>query len=262
MSALPGLTTRCLGRSFVHLDEVDSTNNYCKDNAATLPHGAVVLADFQTGGKGRLGKSWSNPRGHTLSFSILLKENIRLEDMTLLPLLAGLGVCRGLDSLCGLEFAIKWSNDVLCQGKKVCGILCESRISAAGSELSAVIGIGVNLLQTCEDFAQLDLVYANSLFLATGRSYLPEQAASAVLNELEPVLDSFIAGGFQPLREAYKARCITLGRQVLIRQNEVEQEVFARDIAPDGSLLCTMADGKTQKINAGETSVRGIYGYA
>jgi len=262
MDHLDGLTTSCFGRSFLHLDEVDSTNNYLKTHAATLPHGTAVAAKRQFGGKGRMGKSWSavEDDGHSLAFSLLLRDSICAEDLTLLPLLTGIGVCRAVAQMSGCAPKIKWSNDVLLEDKKLCGILCESRL-LPGEPLFAVLGMGVNLLQTREEFDRLALVYATSLLLATKKCYAPLPTAARILSELEPVWDTYKSRGFAALKAEYLQLCITIGRQVRILRDGQSVEALAQDIADDGSLICTGADGKTLLVSAGEASVRGVYGY-
>ena len=257
MTELQGLSTALLGRHFCYLKETPSTNLYCKEHAATLPHGAAVVAGCQTQGRGRLGKSWSDRAGQGLALSVLLKQQ-PLASLPLLPLVCGLGVARGLEKLCGLPFALKWSNDVLHGGKKVCGILCESQIS--GKDTFAVLGIGVNVTQTPEDFSNLNLVYAKSLFMATAKIFEISAVGAFILNELEPILQVFENSGFSALLPEYRQRCVTLGRQVQVEWEGATVTGIAVDIAADGSLLCKI-NGTLCAVRAGETSVRGLYGY-
>lgn len=256
---LPGLGTRYLGRQFRLLDEVDSTNNYLKEHAARLGHGAAVIALHQTGGKGRLGRSWQVPRGSSLMMSFLLKDG-DAERLTRLPLLVALAVRGALAGLCGVSFDIKWSNDVLCRGGKVCGILCEGRTAATGPPC-VVVGLGVNLTQTEEDFARLGLVYASSLYLATGKKYDLFAVGAKILEEMERILEEYRQNGFDPLLDRYRRHCVTLGRTVRVTLGGAVREGRAVDIAADGSLLCEM-DGRIVPVSAGEATVRGLQGYA
>lgn len=255
--ALPGLTTRMLGRHWLHLPTVDSTNNYCRERADTLPDGCAVTARVQTGGKGRLGRGWNDQPDCGLALSILLRGG-NPEQAAYLPLLAGLAVCEGVEALCGARCALKWSNDVLIGGKKLCGILCESRVAARESHV--VVGIGVNLVHSQEDFARLGLVYATSLLLDTGNTYTVPQVTAAILNHMEPLLETCAGKGFAPLLERYRQRCVTLGKPVRVLWQGEERTGTALDIAPDGALLCDL-DGETCAVRAGEASVRGLYGY-
>lgn len=254
---LPGLKTTSLGRHWRHFEVLDSTNDYLKENAPGLPHGAAVTASSQTAGKGRLGRRWSAEPGESLALSVLLR-GWRPEELGPLPLVAGLAVCEGVEALCGIPCAVKWSNDVLTGNRKLCGILCESRMAGAGAD--AVVGIGVNLHQTGDALARLGLVYATSLFLATGKRYGAPETAAAVLNALEPLLETCRGEGFGALRERYRGRCVTLGRTVRVCRDGVEREARSVDVAPDGALLCVL-DGEIQAVHAGEVSVRGLFGY-
>lgn len=250
------LKTAWLGRSFECLEELDSTNEYLKANAFDLPHGAAVIAKRQTAGKGRLGRNWQDS-GNSLALSVLLHGQ-SIERLAMLPLVAGVAVSDALQSLTGESFPIKWSNDVLFGDKKICGILCESKIS--GGNAFAVIGIGVNLAQTREDFDCLGLVYATSLKLATGKSFEILPVAYGILNKFEPIIEDFQKKGFEAIREKYKKRCVTLGREVRVISGVTEQTGFADDIAEDGGLVLKTSGG-VKIIRAGEASVRGLYGY-
>lgn len=251
-----GIKTAWLGRRLEYFDELASTNTYLKENAGRLPHGAAVIAGKQTGGKGRLGRVWQDD-GTGLALSVLLHGQ-KPENMTLLPLIAGVAVLSAVEKLTGLPISLKWSNDVLIEARKLCGILCESRISRDGA--FAVVGMGVNLNQDREYFERLGLVYATSLKIATGKNFDAFETAAAILNELEPLLETFEKFGFSAIGQTYKSRCITLGKDVRVIINGVERTGKAVDIADDGGLICETG-GKTEIIRAGEASVRGLYGY-
>lgn len=254
---LPGLTTTYIGRSWLPLESVGSTNDYCKTNAPKLAHGTVVTTGNQTAGKGRLGRRWEDTAEKGLAMSVLLHD-WPVEQLGLLPLLAGMAVCEGLGALCGVDCRIKWSNDVLVDSKKLCGILCESRIS--GDDAFAVIGIGVNLAHSQQDWDRLGLVYAASLFSVTGKKPAAEETASALCNALELQLELFRKEGFPSLRERYKQLCVTLNKPVRVLWQGEERRGVAVDVDETGALLCDI-DGQLCAVNAGEASVRGIYGY-
>lgn len=254
---MSGYCTEWLGQHTVVLESVDSTNSWCKTNAATLEHGTVVIARSQHMGKGRLGRQWVDFGEKGLYLSVLLK-GYTPDRLGALPLLAGLAVLDAMRALCDAELSLKWSNDVLLGGRKLCGILCESIIS--GSEACAVIGIGVNVAQTSDDFAGHDLVYATSLFLATGKIEENHIIAAKILQNLEKVLEIYENDGFAQLRERYKSVCINLGKRVLFeRTNATARMATAVDIAEDGALICIGEEGMF-RVCSGEVSVRGIYG--
>jgi BirA family biotin operon repressor/biotin-[acetyl-CoA-carboxylase] ligase len=256
--SLPGLKTKWLGQRYLHLDEVDSTNS-CLMRHLDLPHGQAVTASLQTAGKGRLGRPWEAGRDRSLSLSFLLRD-WPLDRLSALPLVVGLGVCRAVEAVAGIEAAIKWSNDVLVGERKVCGILCESRITLGGLA-DVVVGLGVNLLQSAEELERLSLVYATSLLLATGKEIDPFFFASKLLGELEILLENYAFSAFPALREAYVARCLTLGREVeLIPLHGQIRRGTALGLGDEGELLCNI-EGVVTPIRAGEVSVRGLYGY-
>lgn len=252
MEELPVSCAVWCGKHWIYLDEVGSTNDYLKKG--DFPDGTVVIAGRQTAGKGRRGKSWSGaPTGQALYLSVLF-HSMKPDDMGLLPLLCGLAAARTL----GDAARIKWPNDVLLHQKKVCGILCESRIQ--GSQVSAVCGIGINLNQPAAFFVENDLPHATSLLSVTGEERPVLTEACMLLDELEPILDQYRREGFAPFLPAYQALCATLGRQVQVIRAQQTVTAQAVSIAPDGGLVCSK-DGETFVIRAGEASVRGLYGY-
>lgn len=254
---LPGLRTAWLGQNFLHLDEIDSTNSFLMRNL-DLPHGQAVTASLQNGGKGRLGRSWSGEREKGLYLSFLLRD-VALARIGALPLVVGLGVSRAVEALTGQSAPIKWSNDVLLGEKKLCGILCESRIT--GETASVVAGLGINLRHTGEELVGLSLVYATSLFLETGKIFESFPVAAQVLSEMEPLLDKYLENGFSALRQDYLSRCVNMRRQVrLIAGDGSVREGTAVDVSDEGELVCSI-DGKVVSVRAGEVSVRGLYGY-
>ena len=248
--------TAFLGRNAVWFDELDSTNAWCRENSPA--HGTAVIAGCQTAGRGRSGRGWEAAPGSSLLLSLALR-GWPVGRLGALPLVCGLGVCRALCALCGSGFSLKWSNDILFGAKKVCGILCESVLR--GQSASAVMGIGVNLTQTAREFESLGLVYAASLESATGKKIENFALAAEICRQMEPLLLELLRNGYSSLREEYKRRCITLGKEVRVITDGHERIGFARDIGGDGCLVCEIG-GALVNIYAGEASVRGIYGYA
>lgn len=243
------------------VDAVTSTNDYLKERWRSLPHGEAVFAHRQTAGKGRRGHTWAEVRpGDSMAFSVLLKETspgaLRAR-AGLLPLLCGMAVRRAL-CRAGADAAIKWPNDLVLHGRKVCGILCESGF--AGDSFYAVCGMGVNLRQTRTYFDSVELPHATSVELETGLQLTGEELAHAVLVELSPLCDTLLTKGFSALREEYEAHCATLGREVLVTISGEQLQAFAKGVGEDGALLCEK-DGRRFPVYAGEASVRGLYGY-
>lgn len=190
--------------------------------------GAVLVAAEQTAGRGRLARAWSSPPGNSLSMSVLLRPT--RGEVALLPLVVGLGVAQGLDRL-GLDARLKWPNDVLLDGLKVCGILAE--LVAADDAVAVVVGIGVNVSQTAD---QLPVPWATSLALA-GVDVSRTEAAVAVLTGVGTVAGQWLDGGWEAVAAAYAVRCDTLGRDVRVELSETDHVLgTAVGVACDGRL--------------------------
>ncbi len=224
----------------IHLPVVDSTNLYLKENA--LPVGTAVYTQNQTAGRGRMGRIWQSGGG--VALSVLVQA-----DCPELPLVASVAAARALQRLLGQPMQIKWPNDILCNGGKLCGILCE------GTAQKNVAGFGVNLTQSAADFAAAELPYATSAAILGG----PVPNAKAVARAIAAELLRILPHGFTPLRAEYRKYSVTLGRQVRILKNGQSYIGTALDVTDTGSLLVEFA-GNVQEVFSGEVSVRGIYG--
>ena len=243
-------------------ETLSSTNSYCKENAASLPHGSIVIARSQTAGRGRRGKAWvDSPPDSALAMSILLKsegdEALR-GYAPVMPLVIGVAVARAVFALSGRACTIKWPNDVLLENKKLCGILCESLV--CGDSFCLVGGFGVNLTQPRTFFDENGLPHATSIAAETGGLYTREQAADAIAAQLSSALATVQAEGFGPIRDEYAGLCINIGREVDVSVNGARMRALAVGIADNGNLICE-AGGSRFTVNAGEASVRGVYGY-
>ena len=236
--------------SLCYLDEVDSTNNWLRRELQGLQDGAAVYTGSQTAGKGRRGRSWQNQPGEALYYSRLVRRP--LKDPATLPLMVSLAGADAVEALCGRRPQVKWPNDLLFDGKKICGILCESVLEGDGA--SYILGVGINLLQTAAFFEAQGLDHAASLYSATGRRCLSRDAALALDGALTRRLESFAGGGFAALAEEYRACCINLGRQVYT--DTVRGVAAAIDDA--GRLVVRTAQGQ-EAVFTGEVTVHGIY---
>ena len=248
------LKTSVFGRAFESLGTVDSTNKYIKDRAVQLPDGFVAVAKTQTSGRGRLGRTWQSHEGE-LFMSVLIK-GLPLEKQGLVPLVGGLAAAKALGGLAGGSFLVKWPNDIVCGGKKIAGLLCETTQGGG-----CVLGIGVNLGAEQQSFEKAGLLHAGSLKTATGKTPGRLETAAAFLNELEPLVAVLCREGFAPLREEYSARCVSLQKQLRIVAGESVTEAFGKAVADDGSLVVVLGDGSEKKVFSGEVSVRGLDSY-
>lgn len=239
-----------------HLPVVDSTNTYAKTHIEDLEDRTAVWADRQTGGKGRLGRSWSSPVGNL--YLSMVFQNPRC-DISLFPLLCAVAVSRAVKAQTGANPLIKWPNDLVLNGKKICGILCESVISSG--KIQVVCGMGVNLNLGKESYSAQQLPYATSLKIETGRDYSIEAFAYAVSRELERTVDIYLEKGFSVFREEYESILVNRGKTVKVVYENQTIEATALGIVENGNLLCRKEDGSLLRINSGEASVRGLYGY-
>lgn len=252
---------RVVGCEVVCLDSVDSTNNECKRRAIQgAPTGLAVTAEVQTGGKGRRGRSFQSLAGKGLYLSVLLRPQVSLERVSQLTAWTAIAVCRAVESLCSVEPSIKWPNDVLVEGRKLCGILTELGVEGETGALSyVVVGMGTNLSQTAADFGPELADKAVSLAML-GYAVRREDLARALLNELDAMNAAFPERREEYLAE-YRRRCVTLGRELRLVRPQGERAATALDIDDDFSLLVRLPDGTEERVASGEVSVRGLLGY-
>ncbi len=243
------------GRTIVSLPSVDSTNEEAKRQGdAGAPHGTVIVADEQTGGKGRLGRRWVSPPGSGLWFSVLLRPDVLPGEAAGVTLLSAVAVCRGIRSLTGCEAKIKWPNDVVIGTKKVCGILTE--LSAEMEHIHYLIpGIGVNTGN--ESFPPELADRATSLYLETGKRVSRAALLAEVLRELEALYDTY---GVSSFPEEYRSLCVSVGRRVSLTRGGRKITGTATGIAKDGALIVMTEDGEEIAVSSGEVLVQGIYG--
>lgn len=249
------LNTEFIGKTLFVFDEIDSTNTKAKQDFQS-PDGSVFIAEHQSAGKGRLGREWDSEKGCGIYMSVLLKPNIPPENAPLITLIAGLSVCRILRTR-NFDAAIKWPNDIVINGKKVCGILTE--MSAEKDKINYIVcGIGVNVNNP--DFDDVLKVKATSLFIESNTVQCRENIFREILREFEKYYMLFSENGIEPFLSEYKKHCITLNKQISITSENQILHAVAVDIDTDGALIAE-CDGEYRKISAGEVSVRGIYGY-
>lgn len=241
----------------IYLEEVGSTNAWAKAHLDRFGTVGAVYSTNQTAGRGRLGRVWANCAGQALYYTAVLRRP--LAQPAALPLFASLAAARVLRQRYGIPCQIKWPNDLLLNGKKIVGILCESVTDARG-ETAIVCGIGINLGQGQAYFDAAALPHATSLALqgvAVDLAADPARLAGD-LTELGfgEGLAAFAADGFAACRAAYTAACINLGRRVLYDGGAG----LATDVDENGCLVVQdETDGATH-VFTGEVRVRGIYG--
>ncbi len=217
--------------------------------------GTVVLADSQTGGKGRRGRLWSSPAGVNLYCSVILRPAIMPHEAPQLTFLSAVAVARAIELTTRLTPEIKWPNDLLISGKKVAGLLNEMSAETDGINF-VILGIGVNLNMTADQFPQ-DLRHpATSLLLESGIRVDRSRFTGTMLNELDRLYAEFLAHGFGPVREEWQQRCNANGRQVLVSDSGTECTGgrFV-GIDSDGAMLLRSDEGTMHRITCGDVRV-------
>ena len=243
----------------VHYKEVDSTNAEARRlSVEGAESGLVVTAKKQTAGKGRRGRSWESPADENLYFSILLRPSLEPEKAPMLTLVMAYSVAKSLQKE-DIQVLIKWPNDLVCSGKKVCGILTEMNLSGAQVE-DVIVGVGLNV-NTMKFPDELE-DKATSLRKETLRELECGELLQLILKEFDKQYQRFLENqNLEFLQEDYNAMLINRGREVMVLEPGKEYLAKALGINKFGELLVQKEDGSTEEVFAGEVSVRGIYGY-
>lgn len=237
--------------------ELASTNGAILERSATEKEGLVMMADRQTAGRGRRGRQWESPEGNAY-FSLLLKPELPIESAPMLTLVMAYSAATYLQER-QVDAKIKWPNDLVVEGKKICGILTEMQV-AQGKIDAIVIGVGVNLV---EGSIPPELVEkATTLEEVTHKKWEKQEVVAGILQQFQQDYDTFLKiGDLTFLQEAYNALLINRGRKVQVLEPEHAYGAYANGINAKGELMVTLEDGTEKFVYAGEVSVRGCLGY-
>lgn len=249
------------GQQIIHLPCVDSTNTYAKALAQRgAPSGTVVLADTQSGGRGRLGRSFFSPAEKGLYLSVILRPNCAAQQLMHLTCAAGVAAAEAMAEAAGIEIGLKWTNDLVVGKQKLGGILTELGTNPATHATEfAIVGIGINCSHTQADLPPELRAMATSLALVGGKS--DRLALAAALIDRLSHMDARLLTDRVRLIEEFAARCITVGQDIRIVRGDTVRDAHAYGIGADGSLLVSFADGTRDAVTSGEVSIRGMYGY-
>ena len=252
-----GLQTRWAGRQIVYLPSVDSTNRRARQLAAEgAPHGTLVIADEQTAGRGRRGRGWISPAGEGVFMSLILRPQSHPSEVARLSMQTALAVALSIAQTTGLDARIKWPNDIVCGGRKVCGMLLEMNADEQAVH-DVVAGIGINVHQT--QFAPEIEKTASSLDLLSGQRVCRAALVRAFLEAFERT-EALAAQG--ALMDAYRARSATLGQRVQVIAPAGSFTGTALEVTDSGSLIVEDEEGQRREVLAADVSVRGLMGYA
>ena len=235
-------------------DTLDSTNDYIKREAAKLAEGTVVLANGQTGGKGRLGRSFYSPPSMGIYMSMLLKPDCAPLQAATLTANTAVAVCKAIEKVTPFTPDIKWINDLYLRGKKICGILCESSITDHRLDY-VVVGIGLNVITRIDDFPMDLRRQAGSIYSQTGEVIDRGQLIVTIVEELDKMYAAWKNDPAVYLEE-YRQHCKMLGHEVEIYNSEGNFTVVAEDISEDFGLTVRYENGEKKTLHAGEVGIK------
>ena len=256
---LKEIHTKWAGKTVHFAKETDSTKEWCKGlSKEGAEHGTLAVTEFQSAGKGRLGRRWTAPEGSSIMMSVLLRPDFEPQYASMLTLVMGLSVAQAVREL-DIEVSIKWPNDVVVSRKKICGILTEMGLEK-GRIREVVIGDGINV--NLEEFPDELKDKATSLYLETGKKYDRNRLISLIMEKFERNYEKFTETcDLSPLIDDYNVMLANRNQPVRILDKINPYEGIAIGIDREGELLVKVADGEIRKVCSGEVSVRGLYSY-
>lgn len=244
--------------NIIRLTSVDSTNRYAKHLAMEgAAHKTLVMADEQTQGRGRRGRGWISPAGEGIFMSLILRPDLPPERVPMLSLHTALAVCMAISRATGMEARIKWPNDIVLGGRKVCGMLLE--MDADAREVRSVVaGIGINVHQT--QFPEEIAHTASSLDLLCGRRLSRMEIVRAFLEAFDEV-EKLAKANDGLFMESYRRSSATIGQCVQVISLTGTYTGTALDVTESGSLIVLDGEGQRREVLAADVSVRGLMGY-
>jgi BirA family biotin operon repressor/biotin-[acetyl-CoA-carboxylase] ligase len=244
------LDTDFVGRRLVYLTSTGSTMDVARAEAeANAPEGTIVVAEEQTAGRGRFGRSWLSPAGKNIYVTVILRPTV--DRLRRLGMLTPLAVSLAIEGVTGMTPQIKWPNDVLLGGRKISGVLIDVELAGAEPRY-ALVGIGLNVNYDIDPESEIADI-ATSVKAELGRETPREPILAALLNHMENLYEQEDA---EAVRAAWKSRLETLGRDVRLSFHGEVHEGLAEDVDADGNLILLRPDGTRQTFEAGEVSLR------
>lgn len=251
--------TKWVGNELFYTPVIDSTNTKAKQLAEEgYPNGTVVIAERQNTGRGRRGRTWESPEGEGIFMTLMLRPMIKPDNASMLTLVAALAVAAAIRKCTGKAAGIKWPNDIVMNGKKVCGILTE--MSTQADYVNHIVaGIGINVYN--ETFPEEIMQMATSLYLETGKRFERELLIEEVWEQFEHYYEIFIkTQDLSGLVKEYEAHLVNMHQGVRVLDPREPFEGKAMGITARGELIVDTWESR-RLVSAGEVSVRGVYGY-
>ena len=242
-------------------DTITSTNDVLKQLALQgAPEGTTLVADCQTGGRGRMGRTFLSPSGVGIYLSVLLRPNCKPTELMHLTCASATAACSAIEQTSGFRPGVKWTNDIVYNKRKLAGILTELGLNQDGTTGYAIIGIGFNCNQQLRDFPDAIQDVAGSLKMVTGKETDRALLAAKMIEALYQMNRELLSDRAGILAR-YRQDCITLGQEIsLVRGDEIRHGK-ALDVDENGALVVRYEDGTIEAVNSGEVSVRGMYHY-
>lgn len=254
------LTTEFIGHKLEYFETIDSTNKYAKEHIKDLADGAVIVAEEQSQGRGRLGRHWKSSKNKGIYFSIVLKPKLSPSRVSRITLIGASAVYLGLEEM-GIKSLIKWPNDIILNGKKICGILTEMTCEL-GLVDYIVIGIGVNVNQDLDDFGEELKNKAGSIKLVSGEKLDRKLLLAKILNNFERLYQMYIEeDNFEETLKIARENSLIIGQEVSLLSFDSKEKVRVVDITEEGHLLVKTQGGQEKEVYSGEVSLRDIEGY-
>lgn len=253
---LDGLATEFIGRKIFYCDGVSSTADLAKELVRKgAREGSLVVAEEQTGGKGRLGRKWCSPKYRGILFSLILYPTTSPAEAARVTMIAAVAIAAAIRRETGIAAGIKWPNDLLVNGKKICGILAE--MSAEIDKINyLVVSAGINANHDREDFPPDVRGTATSLKMEAAGTVSRVKLLQASLTEFERWYRVWLTEGFRPVLAEFKKMSVSLNRPVRIYTLNKTWDGWAEDVDEDGALLLRLPDGEIQRLVSGEVSLR------
>jgi len=244
-----------MGRDIIWLSVIDSTNSFATELAEKgASHGTAVIADCQTKGRGRMGRSWISPPGDNIYMSVILTPSMRLKEATLLTIMAGVACCGALRNTTGLPVEIRWPNDLMVSHKKLGGILTE--IKSGGEKIVyAVTGIGINVNTKVEEFPPEVGMIATSVRIEKGKTESRTFLMAEILNEMDLWYRVFAQRRKDTLLNEWRRLTSMMGKPVQVTMGDKVINGLAYDIDDEGMLIVKLASGSLRRISSGDLVV-------